>query len=129
MLTCLTGKICSKQKIEIMEELIPIVAIISVFGSVILFVRILTNYALKKKLVDKGMVNDESSQLFTESINRHSALKWGLIIFFGGLGLIIIDAMGLDGDEAMPYGIEAVCIAVGFLIYYALVKKEMDKNN
>ena len=58
--------------------------------------------------------------------SKQSALKWGLIVLFGGLGLIIIDAMGLDGDDAMPYGIEAVCIAIGFLIYYAMVKKELE---
>lgn len=109
-----------------MDELIPIVAIISVFGSVILFVTILTNYSLKKKLIDKDMVNNETTNLFSKKDSRHNALKWGLIVLFGGLGLIIIDSMGLDNDDAMPYGIEAVCIAVGFLIYYVMMKKELD---
>ncbi|WP_420575226.1 DUF6249 domain-containing protein [Ekhidna sp.] len=109
-----------------MNDLVPIIAIISVFGSVILFVSTLTNYSLKRKLIDKDMVNAETANLFTKKDNKHNALKWGLIVLFGGLGLIIIDAMGLDGDDAMPYGIEAVSIAVGFLIYYAMMKKEMD---
>ncbi|MEP0984257.1 DUF6249 domain-containing protein [Ekhidna sp.] len=109
-----------------MENLIPIVAIISVFGSVILFVSILTNYSLKRKLIDKDMVNPETASLFKKDNNRQGALKWGILILFGGLGLIIIDSMGLDGDDAMPYGVEAVCIAIGFLIYYAIMKKEMD---
>ena len=109
-----------------MDELIPIVAIISVFGSVILFVSILTNYSLKKKLIDKDMVNDQTTNLFSKKDSRLNALKWGLIVLFGGLGLIVIDAMNLDNDEAMPYGIEAVSIAVGFLIYYAIVRKEME---
>lgn len=109
-----------------MDELIPIVAIISVFGSVILFVTILTNYSLKKKLIDKDMVNNETANLFSKKDSRQNALKWGLIILFGGLGLIIIDSMNLDNDEAMPYGIEAVCISVGFLIYYAMMKKELE---
>lgn len=109
-----------------MDDLIPIVAIISVFGSVILFVTTLTNYSLKKKLIDKDMVNTETANLFKKQDNKHSALKWGLIVLFGGIGLIIIDAMGLDGDDAMPYGIEAVSIALGFLAYYGIMKKEMD---
>ncbi|WP_370086278.1 DUF6249 domain-containing protein [Ekhidna sp.] len=109
-----------------MHDLIPMIAIISVFGSVILFVSTLTNYSLKKKLIDKDMVNPETANLFKKQDNKQSALKWGLIVLFGGLGLIIIDSMGLDGDEAMPYGIEAVCISIGFLIYYAMMKKEMD---
>ena len=107
-----------------MEDLIPIVAIISVFGSVILFVTTLTNYSLKKKLIEKDMVNNETANLFSRKDSKLSALKWGLIVLFGGLGLIIIDALGLDNDDAMPYGIEAVCISIGFLIYYAMVRKE-----
>ena len=109
-----------------MHDLIPIVAIVSVFGSVILFVTTLTNYSLKKKLIDKDMVNNETTNLFSKKDSKQNALKWGLIVLFGGLGLIIIDAMGLDNDDAMPYGIEAVCIAIGFLTYYAMVKKEVE---
>ena len=109
-----------------MNDLVPIIAIISVFGSVILFVTTLTNYSLKKKLIDKDMVNTETANLFSKKDNKQSALKWGLIVLFGGLGLIVIDAMGLDSDDAMPYGIEAVSISIGFLIYHAMMKKEMD---
>jgi len=110
-----------------MAELVPIVAIISVFGSTILFVSVLTNYSLKKKLIDKNMVNEEASNLFKKENHKLDALKWGLIILFGGLGLIVIDAMNLDADDAMTWGIEGVSIAVGFLLYYFVAKKEMDK--
>jgi uncharacterized oligopeptide transporter (OPT) family protein len=110
-----------------MNDLIPIIAIISVFGSTILFVTVLTNYSLKRKLIDKDMVGPETANLFKSVSNKQNALKWGLIILFAGIGLIIIDSMNLDGDEAMPYGIEAVCVSIGFLIYYAIMKKEDDK--
>lgn len=109
-----------------MGELVPIVAIISVFGSTILFVSVLTNYSLKRKLIDKNMVNEETANLFKKETGKQSALKWGLIALFGGIGLIIIDVLRLDGDDAMPYGIEAVCIALGFLTYYAITRKEME---
>jgi hypothetical protein len=109
-----------------MNDLIPIIAIISVFGSVILFVNTLTSYALKRKLIDKDMVNADTANLFKKHDSRQSALKWGLIVLFGGLGLIVIDSMGLDGDEAMPYGIEAVSISIGFLLYYGIIRKEID---
>lgn len=109
-----------------MDELIPIIAIISVFGSVILFVSIITNYSLKRKLIDKNMVNDEAASLFKRESGKQNSLKWGLIILFSGLGLIVIDALDLDGEDAMAWGIEGVSIAIGFLIYYAVTKKELD---
>ena len=110
-----------------MDELIPIIAIISVFGSVILFVSIITNYSLKRKLIDKDMVNDEAASLFKSESGKQNSLKWGLIILFAGIGLIIIDAMNLDGDDAMAWGVEGVSIAVGFLLYYFAAKKELGE--
>ncbi len=114
-------------KLRTMSNLIPIVAIISVFGSVVLFVSILTNYSIKKKLIDKNMVNDDATRLFKNESGKQSSLKWGLIILFAGLGLVIIDSMNLDGEDAMAWGIEGICIAVGFLLYYFAAKKELDK--
>ncbi|GAB4244524.1 MAG: hypothetical protein Tsb0034_22730 [Ekhidna sp.] len=110
-----------------MDDFVPILGIIAVFGSAIMFVSLITNYALKRKLIDKGLVGSESANLFQTESGKQNSLKWGLIILFAGIGLIIIDAMGLDGDEAMPWGIEAVCVALGFLLYYSIVKKESDK--
>ncbi len=110
-----------------MHSLIPIVAIISVFGSTILFVILITNYSLKRKLIDKNMVNEETANLFKSQSNKQNSLKWGLIILFGGLGLITIDAMRLDGEDAMAWGIEAVSIAIGFLIYFLATKKGIDQ--
>lgn len=109
-----------------MDELVPIVAIISVFGSAILFISTLTNFALKKKLIEKNMVNEDTANMFKSMTSKQNALKWGLIALFGGLGLIIIEHLPYDEESTLPYGVEAVCISVGFLIYYFLVKKEEE---
>lgn len=109
-----------------MLDLVPIIAIISVFGSTILFVITITNYILKKKMIEKNMVSSESMQLFRKVSSRQEALKWGLILFFGGIGLIINAAFDFDPETAMPYGIVAVCAALGFLVYYALIKNQAE---
>ncbi|MEM0942241.1 MAG: DUF6249 domain-containing protein [Bacteroidota bacterium] len=106
-----------------MNDLVPIIAIISVFGSIILFVNILTNYSLKRKLIDRNLVNEHTTNLFQQETNKQNSLKWGLIILFGGLGLIVIDSLKLDGDNAMAWGIEAVSVAIGFLLYFFAVRK------
>lgn len=107
-------------------ELTGMVAIISVFGSIILFVTTITNYFLKRKLIEKGMVNEETANLFKSMSSKQNSLKWGLIAFFAGIGLIIIHAMDVDADTALPFGIEAVCISFGFLLYYFIVKKDEE---
>ncbi len=107
-----------------MEALIPMIGIISVFGSGVLIISIVTNFVLKKKLIEKNLIDADTAHLFRSTNSRQNALKWGLIILSGGIGLIIISYKGLDGESAMTYGIETVSISIGFLAYYFLVKKE-----
>jgi hypothetical protein len=112
---------------HIFEVLMPI-AIFGGFGTTLyFFTKVLTDYILKKKMIEKGYVNEESQSLFKEQkvTDRYSALKWGLIIFSAGVALIIIDSLGVDGDSTLPYGVFAVCVSLGFLVYYYIVKKEI----
>jgi hypothetical protein len=113
---------------SIMIELIPIVAIISVFGSTVWLTSIITNYALKRQLIKNGIVGQEAQSLFNHTQSKLNALKWGLIVLFAGLGLILIDFLNLNANSAMPFGIEAVSVAVGFLIYYRLAKNQVEER-
>ena len=111
---------------RIFDVLIP-VALFGSFGlTLYYFTKVVTDYILKKKMIEKGYVTDDNQSLFKEykSENRYSALKWGLIVFAAGIALIIIDALGVEPDSTLPYGIFAVCVSIGFLAYYYIVKKE-----
>lgn len=104
--------------------------IIGTFGvSVYFFVRVMTDYILKKKMIDKGFVNDETQAIFKSHTaeDRFSSLKWGLIIFFGGLSLILMEYIPVASQSPLPYGLFAVSVSAGFLIYYFIVKKETGK--
>jgi hypothetical protein len=109
------------------EFLLPL----SIFGGLALFwyivIKYITDYLLKKKMIDKGYVNEESQALFKQhetKSNMYSSLKWGLIIFCGGLALIFIEYIPYEKESPLPFGVFAVFIAAGFLIYYSMMKKE-----
>ena len=107
-----------------MEELIPIVAIVSVFGGGILFTKVLTDFFLKRRLIDKEITGDDAGSILraqTEG-SKYSGLKWGLITLSAGVGLIIINYVPYDGDTPFPYGVLAICISLGFLAYYYMMK-------
>ncbi|MFZ1807930.1 MAG: DUF6249 domain-containing protein [Cyclobacteriaceae bacterium] len=114
---------------NLMEVLMPL-AIFGGFGtSLYFFVKVLTEYILKKKMIDKGYVNEDTQAIFKRHAdeNKYAALKWGLIIFFGGLALIIMEYIPTSPESPLPYGLLAFFISFGFLIYYFIVKKESDK--
>ncbi len=108
------------------EVLMPI-AILGSFGTAVyFFVKVMTDYILKKKMIEKGFVNDETQAIFKQHTinNKYSSLKWGLIVFFAGLSLIIMEYVPVQRESPLPYGLFAVSVSLGFLIYYFMMKKE-----
>jgi hypothetical protein len=110
------------------EVLLPLTVLGTIGLSIYFFTKVMTDYILKKKMIDKGFVNEDTQAIFKNyqnSENKYSSLKWGLISFFAGLSLIIMEYVPVSPDSPMPYGLFAVAVSFGFLIYYFLVKREM----
>lgn len=107
-------------------ELLSPVAIIGTFTVlVVLFTRTLTDYYLKKRMVQNGLDKEEIKALLKEKDqSKFAALKWGLIVFFGGLGLVVIEYIPYDDNSPLPFGILSIFLSLGFLIYYFMVKNE-----
>ena len=105
--------------------LVPIGVIGIIFFGVASIVRTITDYQLRRKLIQLGHVDPLSTSVLQSSKdNRLSSLKWGLVILFGGIGLIIISLTDVYYQESpLPFGIEAVSIAVGFLVYYFVSRR------
>jgi len=111
------------------EVLMPF-AVLGTIGTVItLFTKTLTEYILKKKMIDKGFVNDDAQAIFKRQTdeNKFSSLKWGLIILFAGISLVIMEYIPTTPESPLPYGLFAIAVSMGFLIYYFMVKKNFDR--
>jgi hypothetical protein len=109
------------------DVLMPI-AILGSFGtSIYFFTRVMTDYILKKKMIEKGFVGEEAQSIFKQqqtADNKYSSLKWGLIVFFAGASLVLMEYIPTRGDSPLPYGLFAIAVSLGFLIYYFIVQRE-----
>jgi hypothetical protein len=114
---------------NVREVLMPIAILGTLALGVYLFVKTMTDYILKKKMIEKGFVNDDTQAIFKEhtSEGKYASLKWGLIILFVGLSLIIMEYIPVRPESPLPYGLVAVAGSLGFLIYYFIVRKEIQK--
>jgi hypothetical protein len=110
------------------DVLMPISILGSFGASIYFFTKVLTDYILKKKMIEKGYVTDETQSIFKtyKNDNRYGALKWGLLFLTGGISLIIIDFVNVQPDSPMPYGIFTVGLSTGFLIYYFMMTKKTN---
>ncbi|MNK01714.1 hypothetical protein D3C87_195200 [compost metagenome] len=86
----------------------------------------LYNYRLKKRIIDLGPIDDNSLKfLMSLSGLGSEVLKWGLVFLFGGAGLILIEFLPYPADESsVPYGVVLISVALGFLTYYLIMKKQ-----
>jgi ABC-type maltose transport system permease subunit len=111
------------------DVLMPLAVIGSFTVGIVVFTRTLTDYILKKRMIDKGYVNDDAQAIFKRHSdeNKYASLKWGLIVFFAGLSLILMEFIDFDRHSSLPYGLFAVSVSLGFLIYYFMIKKELNK--
>ncbi len=101
-----------------------------VFGGIYMIIKVFTDYLLKKRLINTGHV--EKAEILEpakdKEVNSYPTLKWGLVSFFAGAGLVLIafisrlDVAFSRNDDALFFGIELVAISLGFLVYFAITR-------
>lgn len=121
-----------------MSEGLAILTVVGIIAyGIISIIKLITEYKLKRRLIDKAEVSEGLSTALEESMKsiapkyeqlRYPTLKWGLVFLFAGIGLIIVDFIEYDlRRSSLPFGVISACIALGFLIYYFLMKREINK--
>jgi hypothetical protein len=112
-----------------MIDLTTVLVVASIFGSLLLFTMTITNFFLKRKMIDSKQLDPESLSLISKNFTsfKFDNLKWGLILLFGGIGFMLIANLPhfLREDSVLPIGVEMVMVAFGFLTYYFLVKNKV----
>lgn len=131
-------KISKKLNINSMSEGLAIMSVIGIIAyGIITLVRLITEYKLKRRLIDKAEVNEGFSSALEDSMksistnieqNRYPTLKWGLVFLFAGIGFIVLEFIEHDFRSPLPFGILSASVSIGFLIYYFLMKGEMNKK-
>lgn len=112
---------------NVLQFLQPVGILTAIGGTIYFFTKVLTDYILKKKMIEKGFVNDDTQAIFKQHDaidGKYSSLKWGLIAFFAGLSLIIMEYVPVSPESPLPYGLFTIAVSLGFLIYFFIVKKE-----
>lgn len=122
----------ANKKTQIMGRLLAVFVIMTIFGGTALIVYIISSFRLRTKILRAGKLDltpEQIKALYKNvSMTAEAPLKWGLILFSGGLGLVLIDFLNADLHSTLPWGIEVIFVSMGFLTYYALTKNKADKK-
>ncbi|MHA4806908.1 hypothetical protein ACX0G9_02310 [Flavitalea flava] len=109
-----------------MKQIAPFIVMIALLIIMAVVIISLFHYRLRKRILDAGPLDELSIRLLNQLPGSASeALKWGLIFFFGGLGLVVLAFIPSNAEDSpLPYGLEAIFLSVGFLLYYLIIKRK-----
>lgn len=130
---CLKGQINWKNN-HVMDGMDIVLLNVVVFGftafMTIGIIKSITNYRLRKRMIDAGLVDEKHMQLLKESSrdSYYSSLKWGLIFFFAGIALMLVNTLDLRYDSTAAYGVVITSASLGFLAYFAFMRREIGKE-
>ncbi|MCJ8210269.1 hypothetical protein MUY27_11170 [Mucilaginibacter sp. RS28] len=97
---------------------------IACFASVVVVIIAILNFILRLRILSSGHKDEEYVKLLRSAFDfKSSALKWGLLFLFGGIGLFIVGYVPYY-PAPFPFAVESVCIAFAFLLYYFITVKQ-----
>lgn len=103
-----------------------------VFYAIYQALKLVSEHLLKRKVIKAGHIEKagilEAPAPQNIEENKYPSLKWGLVAFLGGLGLIIIEILHVINPDlinyrnaVLPMGILLVFVSLGFLIYFFIM--------
>ncbi len=113
------------------EVLVPIVVVPTIFFTFYMIIKTISDNVVRKKLVDKGIVDEKVTALFQTKIvnNPEVSLKYGMILIAVGIAVLL----GMYAPRSMQ---EEITISGMFLLgglalvlYYFFTSKKHSNEN
>ncbi len=101
-----------------------------VFGTMVLITKLIVDYFTRKRLIDKGIVDEKVKFLYNGS-TRSKALnnvKWGMVLIGIGIAALVGNFAPRTFDETGTVGLMFVLGGLAFIVYYILLSLTLKKE-
>lgn len=100
------------------------------FGVVAFIVKIILEHQTRKRLIEKGMLDENVKYLYADKPETQtlSSLKWGMILIGVGLAFFIGQLVPPDLEEEITIGGMFLFGGLGLILYYAIASKIVKKS-
>ena len=109
------------------ELLIPF----ALFFMIGYIVKVVSEYRLRKNLVEKGIIDETIKHLYTkaEQPGILSSIKWGMILIAAGLGLLVFSTLREAGfGDEFAIAFMFIFAGIALLIYYFIAGRILKKS-
>lgn len=100
------------------------------FGVVAFIVKIILEHQTRKKLIEKGMLDENVKYLYADRPEDRilPSLKWGMILIGVGIAFFIGQLVPPELAEEITIGGMFLFAGLGLILYYAIANKMVKKS-
>ena len=108
------------------EVFIPIV----MFLVLAFIIKFILDYNLKKKIIEKGLINEKLENLVNLSREQivPSSLKWGMVLIFIGVTLFILKVIPYYIADEVVFALLLIAAGTGLLLFYFIAENMKKKQ-
>jgi hypothetical protein len=112
-----------------MDKLFEALQMLVVFATIAFIVKIALEYGTRKKLIDKGLVDENVRHLFNYAAPAASSLKWGMVLTGIGIAVLIGRLVPYRWEEEMTISLMFILAGLALIIYYVIAPKLRNRSN
>lgn len=110
-------------------ELVPIIIVPAIFFSVVAMIKIISDNMVRRKLIEKGLVNADVKYLFATSANgAPGSLKWGLVLIAVGGAILIGQLAPYSISEEVTISAMLIMAGLALIVYYFIASRLARKS-
>jgi hypothetical protein len=108
-------------------EMLPLIVF---FGVVAYVIKIVLDNSIRKKLIDKGMVDENVKYLYLDKPKSQtlSALKWGMVAIAIGIAIFIGQMVETEMQAEVTIGCMFIFGGLALVIYYPIANRMLEKH-
>jgi len=110
-----------------MEQFTDVIELAIVFFTIGFVVKIILDYSMRKRLIEKGIVDENVKYLFSQGGPAASSLKWGMIMVGVGVAIIIGKLVPYRWSDEITVSGMFILAGLALIVYY-FVAPMLDKS-
>ncbi|MFQ5823134.1 MAG: DUF6249 domain-containing protein [bacterium] len=111
-------------------ELLAAVIVSIVFFSIVTIIKIIVDNSVRRKLIDKDMVNESVKYLYANTFANQvpASLKWGMVLIAVGLAIFIGQFFPYTFSDEATIGGMFILAGLALILYYFIARRMLKKS-
>jgi len=102
--------------------MIPIIIVPAIFFSIAYVLKVFSDNALRKKMIESGQLDENIKFLYQHDAQVPSALKWGMALIAVGAAVLVGQLVPYNIHEEVTISAMFIFPGVALIVYYFVAK-------